>query len=280
MRGTIFSIEEFSPYDGPGIRTTVFLKGCPLRCTWCHNPEGQSPQPQIVRSPNGCLACGRCEAAATRIGGRLTFTEESIRQCPRGLLRTAGEVIDSHALALRVLKNRRLLLGGGVTLSGGEPLMQPDFLCAVLSELQGELHTAVQTSGFADADTFSRVLALADYLLYDLKIMDDALHRSYTGASNRPILENFDRLVASGKPFAVRVPLIPGVTDTEANLTAIATNLRDRSISAVELLPYNRMAGGKYKLLLRTYEPRFDETVPPCAHEEIFLAHGVTARIL
>ena len=281
MRGTIFAIEEFSVYDGPGIRTSVFLKGCPLRCSWCHNPEGQEPMPQIVRSPNGCLACGRCEDAAVRHGeGLLVFTEESIARCPRGLLRVCGEEIDSHTLCERVRKNERLLVGGGVTFSGGEPLVQPDFLCAALEELHGTLHTAVQTSGFATQEVFDRVLSLADYFLYDLKILSDDLHRCYTGVSNRPILSNFSRLAASGKPFMVRVPLIPGVTDTERNLTEIAEWLRAHSVNEIELLPYNRMAGGKYKMLSRTYDPRFDESVAPNARPSVFDAYGITTRIL
>ena len=280
MQGTIFSIEEFSVYDGPGIRTTVFLKGCPLRCSWCHNPEGQRAEPEIVRSPNGCLLCGRCEAAANRTAAGTVFTEDSIRACPRGLLRVCGQTLDSHELCEQIRKNRRMLQGGGVTFSGGEPLSQHAFLCAALAELQGDLHTAVQTSGYATADVFARVLELADYFLYDLKLADDATHQRYTGVSNRRILANFASLAASGKPFTVRIPLIPGVTDTTENLSAIARLLQDSGVFSVELLPYNRMAGGKYKMLLRTYDPQFDEAVAVDPHAEIFAKHGVNVTIL
>ena len=222
MNGTVFSVEEFSIYDGPGIRTTVFLKGCPLRCVWCHSPEGQLPQPQIVRSPNGCLHCGACEAAAVREDGRLVFTPQSIAACPRGLLRVCGEEMTPQALCARVGKNAELLADGGVTFSGGEPLAQSDFLFSCLRLLRGTLHTAVQTCGFAPEPVFRQALALADLFLFDLKLIDDGLHRRYTGVSNTQILRNFSLLAHSGRPLLVRVPLIPGVTDTPQNLDAIA----------------------------------------------------------
>lgn len=281
MRGTVFSIEEFSVYDGPGIRTTVFLKGCPLRCTWCHNPEGQERSPQIVRSPNGCIGCGRCEKAAITQNGRLQFTEESVKACPMHLLRVCGEEIESDDLCKRLLKNKIILSrGGGVTFSGGEPLTQSEFLLECLARLQGELHTAVQTCGYTDGETFEKVLRQADYFLYDLKLADDTLHRKYTGVSNERILENFSRLVKSQKPFTLRVPLIPTVTDSEENITAIAELLARHGVSYVELLPYNRMAGGKYKMLLREYTPRFDESVAVSLREEIFDRYQIQTKVL
>jgi len=280
MKGTVFSIEEFSVYDGPGIRTTVFLKGCPLRCSWCHNPEGQSGTAQIVRSPNGCLHCGACREAAVREDGVLRFTEASIRACPRGLLRVCGEEYEAEELCKRLVKNRELLAGGGVTFSGGEPLWQSEFLLECLSLLKGSLHTAVQTTGFCSAQTFERVLSKTDYVLYDLKLIDDRLHRKYTGVSNRLILENFQALVKSRVAFSVRTPLIPGVTDTEENLSAIARLLRDAGVGHIELLPYNKMAGGKYKILLREYTPLFDEAQEPNARLSLFDSYSVKAEIL
>lgn len=280
MQGSVFSIEEFSVYDGPGIRTTVFLKGCPLRCTWCHNPEGQDVQNEILRSPNGCVHCGNCIKTAVHDGDRIYFSEESIRSCPQHLLRRVAESFDSAALCQRLLKNRDLLVGGGVTFSGGEPLMQSDFLFECLSLLAGKLHTAIQTSGFCSADVFARATALSDYFLYDLKLMDDEMHRRFTGVSNAPILENFDTLCKSGKPFTVRVPLIPGVTDTAKNLEAIAELLNENGVGSVELLPYNKMAGGKYKMLLREYSPLFDEQIPVNPRCEIFEAHMIKSTVL
>lgn len=280
MVGTVFSIEEFSVYDGPGIRTSVFLKGCPLRCTWCHNPEGQLAQPQIVRSPNGCLHCGKCLACAAYENGALQFTEEGIRACPQGLLRVSGEVYESDALCEKLLKNRLLLQNGGVTFSGGEPLFQSAFVFECLKKLKGKLHTAIQTSGFCSSEVFATALELSDYFLYDLKLIDDTLHKQYTGVSNRTILQNFGALAKRGKEFTVRTPLIPGVTDTEQNLTAIAKLLRENGVRRIELLPYNKMAGGKYKMLLREYAPNFDETIESNPRLEIFETYSLKAELL
>ena len=280
MKGTVFSIEEFSVYDGPGIRTTVFLKGCPLHCSWCHNPEGQRYESEIVCSPNGCLHCGRCREHAVSENGVLRFTEASIRACPRGLLRVCGEEYEAEALCKRLLKNRELLVGGGVTFSGGEPLWQGDFVLECLSRLKGEVHTAVQTTGFCNRALFESVLAKTDYVLYDLKLIDDSRHRFHTGVSNRLILENFKALATSGVDFTVRTPLIPGVTDTEENLSAIAMLLREYGIGRIELLPYNKMAGGKYKMLLRQYTPTFDETQEPVPRVPLFEAYSVHVEIL
>ena len=148
MQGTVFSIEEFSVYDGPGIRTTVFLKGCPLRCGWCHNPEGQNFEAEIVRNPNGCIGCNACIDSADKKNGRLVFTDQSIKSCPMGLLRVCGEKIDSVDLSEKLLKNAKMLIDGGVTFSGGEPLSQSEFLFECLKLLKGKMHTAIQTSGF------------------------------------------------------------------------------------------------------------------------------------
>lgn len=281
MTGTVFSIEEFTVYDGPGIRTTVFLKGCPLRCCWCHNPEGQEPHPQVVRNPNGCIGCGRCEASAVTEDGGIRYTEESIRACPRGLLRVSGEVWEAPALCAHLLKNKALYAdGGGVTFSGGEPLARAPFLLECLERLQGQVHTAVQTCGYAHHDTFRQVLERCDYMLYDLKLADPALHKQYTGVSNAPILHNLDTLARSGKPFVIRIPLIPGVTDTEENLAGLAALLQSYGIAYAELMPYNPLAGSKYPLVGRAYAPGFDETRPVETHPEVFAAHGITTVTL
>lgn len=281
MHGIVFSIEEFSVYDGPGIRTTVFLKGCPLRCNWCHNPEGQNAQPEIIRSPNGCIKCGACTRQAIMQNEQLIFTENSIKACPLNLLRICGERIDSQALCERLLKNENILKnGGGVTFSGGEPFMQSDFLFECLYKLKGRLHTAIQTCGFCSERTFHAALELTDYFLYDLKLIDEAAHKRHTGMSNALILRNFVCLAQSGKDFVVRIPLIPGVTDTEHNITQIAQLLIDNGVNYVELLPYNTMAGGKYKMLQREYRPDFDEKGAVSTQENLFAAYGIKAKIL
>lgn len=283
MTGNIFSIEEFATFDGPGIRMTVFLKGCPLRCTWCHNPEGQSPAPELSRRLSGCLSCGACAAKAKKdADGTLCLTDASRAACPSRLIHTVGEEVSVDALTARILKNADVLnaTGGGVTFSGGEPLSQPAFLLAMLDRLCGNVHRAVQTSGYASGEAFARVLRACDYILYDLKIMDPDLHRAYCGADNAPILANYRTLAASGVPFVTRIPLIPTVTDTEENLASIARFMQKTGVTYAELLPYNRAAGAKYSSLLRTYSPRFDETVPALSHEEIFASYGIKTKIM
>lgn len=281
MKGVIFSIEEFSVYDGPGIRTTVFLKGCPLRCSWCHNPEGQEPEIQIVRSPNGCIGCGVCTSSAVRQNGRWIFSEESIKNCPMNLLRVCGEMTESTSLCERLMKNRNILNNGvGITFSGGEPLAQSAFLFECLSILKGQLHTAIQTSGYCNSEIFDTALSLADYFLFDLKIYDNALHKKFTGVSNEKIHRNFSALVKSKKEFTVRIPLIPGVTDTEENISGIARLLKENGVSYAELMPYNKMAGGKYKMVQKEYAPGFDETVPVNTQCEIFKNFNIEIKIL
>lgn len=271
MKGKIFSIEEFSVYDGPGIRTSVFLKGCPLQCSWCHNPEGQSFSSEYLRNPNGCLQCGAC------LNEQGELTKESIGSCPRGLVRACGEDYEAKDLCRKLLKNKELL--DGVTFSGGEPLSRHEFLLECLEELSGKLQTAVQTSGYCSPVIFQKVLVAADYFLYDLKLMDPKKHLHYTGVSNEWILQNFDTLAKSKKPFTVRVPLIPGVIDTEENLTAIAEHLLKYDIHYLELLPYNKMAGGKYKAAGRIFAPDYDETNESNPRLEIFEERGIHAKL-
>lgn len=280
MQGFVFSIEEFSVYDGPGIRTTIFLKGCPLSCSWCHNPEGQGTDAEIVRSPNGCIECNNCIKSAQTKNGRLYFTEKSIKNCPMGLLRVCGEETDSKALCEQILKNQKLLQNGGVTFSGGEPFMQSEFLFDCLRELKGKIHTAIQTSGYCDEGVLDKAIALADYFLFDLKLINDGMHQKYTGVSNRKILRNFSVLAKSGKDFVVRIPLIPSVTDTAENIAGIVKILKDNRVSYVELLPYNKMAGGKYKMLGREYIPDFDEQQAVNIPKDIFDTNNIDFKIL
>ncbi len=230
-RGTIFDVRELTVHDGPGIRTTVFFKGCPLRCAWCHNPEGMSASSQLVVRTSGCQECGLCrrqpcEHAQCEGLGRCT------RVCPRGLVRRSGEVVDAEALAARLLTLGSMLdaVGGGFTLSGGEPLAQPALLFELVERLRPH-HVALETSGYARPEIFDRAVAAVDLVLLDLKHMDPAEHHRGTGVGNRVILENLDRLIATGRSFVARVPLIPGYNDGPENLAAAAERLspaRDR----------------------------------------------------
>ncbi len=269
--GRIFSIDEFSVFDGDGIRVSVFLKGCPLRCVWCHSPEGQEQQLQYLRAPAGCTGCGNC---MTDKG----LCEESIARCPKGLVRRCGEDIEPQALTECLLKLKGL--ADGVTFSGGEPLLQGDFLMECLGLLAGKMHRAVQTCGYADPNLFAAMLQQTDQVLMDLKLMDADAHRQYTGVDNDIILQNYRSLAQSDVPFVTRVPLIPTVTDTKENLTAIAVFLRENGVKYVELMPYNPMAGAKYKAVGRTWQPPYDESRPVCINKEIWQKNGVEVKIL
>lgn len=281
-QGIVFSIEEFSVYDGPGIRTTVFLKGCPLRCMWCHSPEGQELEPQIVRSPNGCLHCGACMEKGLDLTGKAKLVYESIAVCPRNLLRQAGESYTREQLVEKLLKNATILnaSGGGVTFSGGEPLAQPNFLIDCLTALDGKLHRAIQTSGFCVHDIFENVIKQCEYVLFDLKLMDKEKHLHYCGADNQLILENYRILAASGKDFITRIPVIPTVNDTTENMTAVAEFMLENKAKKLELLPYHKMTGSKYAMTGRKYEPTFDETKTPDLHLDIFKTYGIEVNVL
>lgn len=249
MLGTIFDIKELAVHDGPGTRVTVFMKGCPLRCLWCHNPEGLSPTPQLSRKTTLCTACGRCltpcEHPECQPHGRC------LHICPNGCLSVAGWQTDATTLAqkLRSYADLLAMLGGGITVSGGEPLMQAEFVCELAEHLTG-IHLAIQTSGYADPHIYQRVIGHFDYIMQDIKLADPAAHRHYTGVDNRRILDNIAWLKQSGKAFLLRVPLIPDITDTEDNLRAIAAIAGD---APVELLRYNSLAGAKYETFGMTY---------------------------
>ena len=235
--GTLFSIEEFAVNDGPGIRTTVFLKGCPLRCAWCHNPEGWRAEPQPLTKQ------GRTE--------------------------TCGYAIDADALVAKLRRDEDIFRdsGGGVTFTGGEPLVQADFLCEVLDKLTG-IHKAVETSGYASEQTFKRVLERVDYVLFDVKLVDSDEHKRWTGVGNELIKANLKTLCESGKEFVVRVPLIPGVNDTRENMEATAELLVGaKGLQRVELLRYHKTAGAKYPMIGLEYQPEFDENATPEIHD-------------
>lgn len=259
MEGVIFSIEEFAVYDGDGIRVNVFFKGCPLRCQWCHNPEGLSPVRQIVRSPNGCLSCGQCRAACSSPEGCIRCGN-CILACPRRLIRFSGETWDAQALAQKILRLKPILdsSGGGVTFSGGEVLLQPQFLCELL-DATASLNRAIETCGYAPEETFRQVLERVDFVFFDLKVMDPERHRFYTGRDNALILKNARILMESGVPCTFRVPFIHGVNTDSENLCLMRDFLSAASKPAsIEFLPYNSMAGSKYKMLGQEYAHDFE----------------------
>ena len=260
MTGTVFDIKEFSLHDGPGSRVTVFLKGCPLRCVWCHNPEGLSPAPQMMFKENMCVRCGECfkpcSHAECKAYGRCLYV------CPYDCLSISGKIYDASELAGKLAEYVPFFgSGGGVTFSGGEPMMQADFLCEVIDTLKkNNIHTAIQTSGYAKNETFRKVIDDIDYIMMDIKLADREEHKKYTGMYNDVILENFRYLKCSGKPYIIRVPLIPGITDTEENLNGISGIVGD---SPVELLNYNTLAGAKYKMLGLKYSLGIEKNRKP-----------------
>ena len=281
-KGIVFSIEEFSVYDGPGIRTTVFLKGCPMRCMWCHSPEGQSFSPEMLRSPNGCIGCNRCIRVGEQKTGNPCLIPESQAVCPKNLIRSSGTVFDSEELTVKLIKNAFVLngSGGGVTFSGGEPLAQSDFLIECLQRLEHIVNRAVQTCGFASEMVFRDVLKCCDYMLFDLKHMDPQKHFYYCGQDNTQILNNYRILAVSGKPFITRIPLIPTVNDTEQNIIATAKMLQELHVHEIEILPYHCLTGSKYTLAGRVYQPEFDEHTVPNPHLDIFEHYEIEVKIL
>lgn len=223
--GTLFKIKRYALHDGPGIRTTVFFKGCPLSCRWCHNPEGIDPNPQRM----------------------------SRRTSSGDIDETVGSVVGVDALVKEIEKDVLFYdeSGGGVTFSGGEPLSQPTFLDALLTACHHrEIHVALDTSGFAPAAVVDRILPRLQLVLFDLKIMDADRHRRYTGVSNRIILENLKRIAGSGTPVRLRLPLIPGMTDDDANLTDIVRFAGSlETLDGIDLLPFHRIGEEKYRRL-------------------------------
>lgn len=262
-KGIVFDINEFAVHDGPGIRTAVFLKGCPLSCLWCHNPEGISFRQELLRGTNGCIHCNAC-VSVCKNSESCVNCGACVAVCPQNLRRFAGWELTTAELAERILKNKNILLKrGGVTFTGGEPLGQPRFLFEVMEQIR-PLHIAIETCGFAPREVYREMLTHVNLILTDMKHAESAIHQRYTGVGNELILENLETLKASGKPFIVRIPVIPGVNDYAENMKATARLLKNApGLVRVELLKYHEMAGAKYELLGKEY--RFTYTKPVCS---------------
>lgn len=267
IRGSVFNIQRFCVNDGPGIRTTVFFKGCPLRCAWCHNPESQHAAPELLYDVRRCLGCGRCVPVCPE--GAHTLTEEGhgfdrtacrscgacAAVCPGGALEMSGRTVTPDEVLDEVLRDKIFYetSGGGVTFSGGEPLAQPEFLLELLRlSKENGLHTAVETCGWCDAALLNAIAEQTDLFLFDYKLTDPALHEQYTGVSNRRILDNLALLNDRGAKVVLRCPVILGVNDTAAHFTAIGETAEHfAAVDHVELEPYHPLGLNKSRLLGR-----------------------------
>jgi len=277
-KGFVFNIQKFCVHDGPGIRTTVFLQGCPLRCQWCSNPESQHPILQLGYKSKECLRCHRCQnvcpygALSTDAEGYVVVNRDICNQhkcmleasapctsaCPTGALFNFGKAIDSVALVDNVENDFSFYArsGGGLTLSGGEALFQPEFTLAVLSDAKKRgIHTAIETTAFTSQKFIHQVCEQLSYLIMDIKLMDDKAHYVWTGVHNDQILDNYDyiRRTFPDLPVKIRTPLIPGVNDNEKEIQAVIDFLKPRKPAEFEILSYHALGENKYSYLGRDY---------------------------
>lgn len=288
--GLVFDIRGFSLHDGPGLRTTVFLKGCPLRCLWCCNPESQQAQPEAVWIAERCIGCNRClevcvarAIALTADGGRwidpgrCDACGRCVEACPGEALQVVGRRMPVEAVLAQVARDALYAehSGGGLTLSGGEPLAQPEFALELLRRYRSEekgAHTAVETSGEAEWEVLETLLPEVDLFLYDLKHPDSAAHRRLTGRGNERILANARRLAAAGANLVIRMPLVEGENDDPRALSATADFVASlRAVRRIDLLPYHRLGEPKYRRLGRCYRL---EGKPAASPNRVEAAHA------
>ncbi|MFC2134228.1 glycyl-radical enzyme activating protein [Bacteroidota bacterium] len=264
-KGIVFDLKKFAIHDGPGIRTTIFMKGCPLQCIWCHNPESQKLDPEVIVKVNRRKTLDLSYSETKDVIGREVTVEEIMSEVKKD--------IDYYDQS-----------GGGVTFSGGEPMMQPEFLNALLIECKKlEINTAVDTCGHAAYESFEIIIDKVDTFLYDLKLMDNEEHVKYTGVGNKIILENLNRLASNGKNIKIRIPIIPGITDTEKNLQKMIKFLKVlNTVNDVSLLKYNKLGEGKEEKLnmvqrLKNVESPSDERMEEL--KLLFVENGFNCKI-
>jgi pyruvate formate lyase activating enzyme len=296
--GLVFDVKRYSIHDGPGIRTTVFLKGCPLSCRWCHNPEGQAPEPELILRVDRCVGCGACLEICTQ--GAISM-DDAVAVTDREKCIVCGACVEVCCSEAREIAGREVTVaqvtaeierdiafydesGGGVTFSGGEPLLQPEFLRALLRACkEKEIHTAVDTCGFSSWETLDNIRELVDVFLYDLKLMDETKHKRFTTVSNELSLRNLQAVSQLGHNILLRVPIIPGINDDDENMheTGVFAAALP-SLDRVDLLPYHHTGVEKYNRFNRLYalpeaRPPSDERMDELA--ETLRGFGLQARI-
>lgn len=293
--GVVFNIQKFSVNDGPGIRTVVFLKGCPLRCRWCSNPESQLCRVQILWDQKKCLGCGHCAAVcpheAIKLADGVVLIDSNacagcrkcVPECPGHALKAEGERKSVEEVMRVVMQDLPFYeeSGGGITLSGGEMLAQPDFAAELLRAAKEEgLNTCCETTGFAPKETFLKVIQNIDYLLFDMKHWDPVRHREGTGVTNDLPLQNMKLAIELGKEVLPRIPVIPGYNDSLEDAEGLALRLQEVGADRCQLLPFHQFGENKYHMLGRKYE--YEDT--PALHREdlqeylqIFPEHGIDA---